>query len=439
MRRAALRYRMSIKGVNNFQRPQLHETGSKMSLTTVVARSSSTTSLSDKQQHQVTLAKWPIYRNNASLVLPVTIDGSSTHCKDQIQQVISTFCDIDVTSSRADTSSDFTVEPLSGGLSNELFVATHMNDCYLVRIHPDNSSSRSLNVSSCPSLVDREQETKLLAWLAEQSLAPTLHGRFENGRVEEFYPIHEPLTIADMTTYAPDIAALMGRMHAQIVPENILPACHCLQGDAFGRIDRWFDMARGFGKHGEFLDELEAEWVWLQQALRNEFWNDEAASDNAVRFGREIVLCHMDAQSLNFLMSSDSESSLKMIDYEYSSRNARVYDIANTFCEFGDMNHMAADFSRDYPSRETQDVFLQSYLNSCGHSNPLLEFDARQQDEYLATLRCMIAKSTLISHLGWSVWSVVQDSMAHISFDYMQYAQHRLDGYCYNKETFWEC
>jgi thiamine kinase-like enzyme len=155
----------------------------------------------------------------------------------------------------------------------------------------------------------------------------------------------------------------------------------------------------------------------------------------------------MDAQSLNLLKAIDSASSpLKMIDYEYSSRNPRVFDIANTFCEYADMNHMTADFAVDYPNEETQDLFLQSYLSDCAHAgdtpeesptSPLYALSPIQKAEFFATLRRMIGRASLVSHLGWAVWALVQDSIAHIAFDYEQYARHRMEGYRYNKKTYW--
>jgi thiamine kinase-like enzyme len=421
--------------------------------TTTTCTTASSAAHHTMQSQSQSPAASSVYRNNASLILPVTIDNKSTSdVKSQIQQVISTVCDIDCETD--DSDSQFVVTPLSGGLSNQLYVATHQDDdCYLVRIHPDSiSADISNSSSSCRSLVNREQETKLLAWLAQRSLAPILHGRFENGRVEEFYHSHVPLTISEMPVYASAIASLLGTLHLQNVPESILPACQRTQGDLFDRIDIWLEMARECGKHEELVCELEQEWAWLQQALKQAFWcQDESCATThnefAICFGRQVVVCHMDAQSLNFLkpksatsLASGSLSSLKMIDYEYSSRNPRIYDIANTFCEFADMNNLRADYSKDYPSNETQTLFLRTYLESLtvNDDNPLQGLNTLQQEEFIESLRQMVARATLLSHLSWSVWSVIQDSIGHITFDYLQYARHRMDGYRYNKHEFWK-
>jgi len=269
------------------------------------------------------------------------------------------------------------------------------------------------------------------------------------------------------------------------------------RGDIWGRIQQWIDMAdedyalcpsisssslssmgeaedgeQGTGKQQEkeqaqarsdqqfsqLLSEIKVEWAWLRSALMVADDESLAASSDpgspgaalakkAVAFGREVVLAHMDAQSLNLLRPVDVDdssnnaleeetrsSSLKLIDYEYAGWNPRVVDIANTFCEYCDMNNLRANFPKEYPSEEDQNSFLRAYLNDIDSS--LLSGGAESEDTFLAALRDLIGKHTLVSHLGWSAWSLVQHEVSSIEYDYLAYAQHRMDGYRYFKQRY---
>jgi thiamine kinase-like enzyme len=326
----------------------------------------------------------------------------------------------------------------------------------LIRIHPPEGSD------GC-EIVNRDDENKLMAWMSlATTLAPAYYGRFANGRVEEFYERHVTLSFRDMPDYAAEIASLLQQMHACQPPANVLPNMNSGgrgAGDIWTAVDKWWDMISqgnndrdASSSFGNFdVQGLKTEWNWLQSVLRDDqdkLGEKEDAStaiaDKAIAFANEIVLTHMDGQSLNLLRpdketETDNETVMKplrIIDFEYAGWNPRAVDISNTFCEFCDMNNLQADYEKEYPSDKVQDVFLRSYLAGL-QSSPLEGLTEHEQSLFITALQQEIGRFTLVSHLQWSVWSLVQHRLSSIDFDYIAYAEHRMLGYRYFKQKFY--
>jgi thiamine kinase-like enzyme len=70
------------------------------------------------------------------------------------------------------------------------------------------------------------------------------------------------------------------------------------------------------------------------------------------------VLCHNDAQPLNFVQTPNGD--IVLIDMEYSGLNYPAFDIGCFFCEFAGV-HGGVDYSR-YPSEEIQKKWIYHYL-----------------------------------------------------------------------------
>jgi thiamine kinase-like enzyme len=215
---------------------------------------------------------------------------------------------------------------MEGGLSNELFVVTniHSQKSVLVRVHP--SESDSIEV------VNRDEETRILAWLSQEGDAPKLYGCFANGRIEEFLQDYAPLRHVDMPAHAKTIARYMAKLHRKSVPEGVL----CADSDTiWTRVDKWLEFLSKMGNdevavsQKEF-DHIKSEWQWLKQQLRSPLSSDDD-DDSVVGFCAQVVFCHMDLQSLNILKK---DNAFCIIDYEYAGMNPRAADIANTFCEY---------------------------------------------------------------------------------------------------------
>ena len=470
------------------------------------------------------------YRDNADLILDMTLDvhsSSTPECVNgQIWNIVSILCPFlhhgkeeknDAIAMHDSTTtlppSSLTIKPLTGGLSNELFIVqtSYSPQGVLVRIHPSTSSSsddEDYDDDEEAAFIDRDIENKLVAWLSSQNIGPTYYGRFNNGRVEEFYSNVKPLSCHEMSKYAISIATNLATFHSLDVPTTIMgPKPTSLEQTCrFNSIDNWFtsvfnkldkkkkeeeevstsnteekknDDTDGDNDNDddiiELSKELYKEWMWLKESLLQEGEGDvgggggssddstttNAIKSKALQFIREIVLTHQDCQSLNILKkdtttsadkntssTEDLEDSLdvKLIDFEYAGYNARSADIANTFCEYCDMNNLCAKYESEYPTEYDQNIFLKTYVKQVdpklaneifNSSNDEDETSSTEEKIFLSTLRQEIGRFTLLSHLGWAIWGILKKlEDCVIEYDYIEYTRHRMDGYKLFKSLF---
>eukprot|EP00980_Cylindrotheca_fusiformis_P010021 scaffold2214_cov139-Cylindrotheca_fusiformis.AAC.18 len=388
------------------------------------------------------------YFCNSQLTLGCTVDVLSPERDEQILRIASELCPHlfahNGEEEKKETEVSFEVKPLLGGLSNELFILSRKDlstSPVLIRINPDEGDSDD-------GVVNRDVENHVAAWLAQQGIAPVYYGRFENGRIEEFYDNVAPLSSSTMDLYAPQIATIMAKFHSLQAPSEVLPKPSTRPAMIYQTLDRWMEQAvlleAKMPSHNmELLKRLEHEWKWLNdgdwlQKTTTTTNVNEDAQTQALKFIRQIVVTHMDCQSLNFLKDQE-KNTIRVIDFEYAGWNPRAVDIANTFCEYCDMNNISADFEKEYPSDAQQDAYLIPYIRQ---ADPRLaeQMEADPKGfgaEFLATLRQEIGRFTLVSHLGWAVWSVIKSKEdSAIDFDYIKYAHHRMDGYQFAKNKF---
>ncbi len=300
------------------------------------------------------------YRNNAQNVLKLRVEmtASAKELRIQIEKIIQILCPF-LFPDGEDAS--LRIKPLTGGLSNRLYLISNPDlskdgntagiTAVLVRIHPDEDGEGSESGEEAFSIVDRECETKFAAWLASQredlphnrgNMAPTMYGRFENGRVEEFYQNVRPVLWAEMKTYGPLIAQSMASFHTlEPPPEDILgrPPTFDGTGNAthYQTIRAWLYKAHTMpldDSAKKFLTELSQEWDWLSSTLAKppkqklpEGTNSSVVNE-ALEFIRRISITHMDGQPLNILIENkdngEISSTLRFIDFEYCGWNPIV-------------------------------------------------------------------------------------------------------------------
>jgi len=474
------------------------------------------------------------YRNNPQNILNVYVDTSASieDCHQQIQHIVETLCPFllhrrhhsDNNNSKDNKKDDdddnrFEINPLTGGLSNLLFLVSNSNfstdtaritGTVLVRIHPDNNGNNDTDTNNNNkeskeidnfSIVDREQETRFASWLAKQqqqlphvqdehknktkticssnTMAPTVYGRFENGRVEEFYENVSPLSCSQMKVYAPWVAQSLASFHQLDAPPiDALPRPSTnFDATLYETIHDWLKKANELNivdDDKDLLKELCEEWIWLEKELGTSYPTQQPSKstndDNpivveALGLVRRVVVTHMDCQPLNILIDNNniennndknifSSINLKLIDFEYSGWNPIAADIANTFCEYCEMSNLCADYEREYPTLAQQDVFFWNYLLQYDPIR-VKQFSSYPRrikqsldyvivDDYddewklfLTTCSNEVGRFSLLSHLGWAIWSIVKAQEEDgVDFDYMVYARHRMDGYTWAKNNF---
>ena len=375
------------------------------------------------------------YLNNPERIAPINVKN-----EDDILAAVDEICgDLSI------ISPPYEIRSLSGGLSNRLFV---VNDVVLVRIHGAEDE-----LASSSSLVDREAENQVSVYLAKLGIGPTIFGRFQNGRLEEFYSCSVTLTYEEMPIYSVSIAKELAKIHKVLYngPSTHLPSI-------VERVDNWIasifqhfeDGNKSLELEREMMSELLPKWTWLKEILKRPMAGKnrtKSLHNEVITWIREEVFCHMDLQSLNLLKPSlksstnantveHASSSLKVIDFEYAGFNTRAADIANTFCEFCDMNNLCADYKNQYPSDKTQNEFLAAYIEYS--SAPFISSIASTDEMKVALsiIRQEIGRFTLSSHLGWAIWSILQRIESPIEFDFYKYAKIRMDGFEFSIKNF---
>lgn len=388
-----------------------------------------------------------------------------------------------------DTSPLYEIKQLGGGLSNYLYTITiHSRDnatttaspILLIRINNTTSSKKKSddgtdenNSKHDIELVNAETENKIMAYLSKSNskdfqYSPMYYGRFQNGRIEEFYSNYKTLTSHEILQNSRELSKIMAKYHQVQIPflhhpknndnEKVSPP----DGEIWQKVDKWLDTAKSlFDKESDplshslsnIVNSIDVEWKWVKDQLLISSLSDEEYPPS-IKFSREIVFTHMDCQSLNIMVSSSKEEKdlestssssstldeMKIIDFEYAGLNPRACDIANTFCECCDMNNLKADYENEYPSEEQQIEFLENYLNQYYYSGLIttdkIPDDNNNKDLFLKDLAKDVNKFALVSHLGWACWALIQYHVCPIEFDYLAYAKHRLDGYAIHKKKF---
>jgi thiamine kinase-like enzyme len=258
-------------------------------------------------------------------------------------------------------------------------------------------------------------ENRLVAWLSKNRVAPIFYGRFENGRVEEFYHSVTPLNIQEMKDYAPKIARALSEFHRLDVPDSVLPRPSTDSPSWFTTVDRWVESILSLQDAANFslFELISTQWKWLRPQLLNEPSFEDVAGREALRWIRENVLTHMDCQPLNVLKQADAangQGPIHLIDFEYAGWNPRATDLANTLCEFCDMDNLEGDLEKDYPCTQVQNDFLRAYLEATYLEQP--------SDAVLRVLQHEIGRFTLVSldgRHGVESWQDLRSNL--ITFD----------------------
>lgn len=259
-------------------------------------------------------------------------------------------------------------------------------------------------------------ESVVFTLLSERGLGPKLHGIFPGGRIEEYinartlqtHDLHDPL-------YSRLIAEKMAMIHQMEVPLHKEPTW--LWQTLHRWLNTWKDMsATKLPPDAQPLQEcdLHAEARWIRQTV------DELHCP--------VAFCHNDMQEGNILSVQDEnennygEPRLVIIDFEYCSYNYRSFDLANHFLEWVyDYTHKSAPYYKatmeNYPSEAQRLHFIHAYLKE------------QDSDEDPQVLMHEVRVFTLVSHLFWTLWSIVNAETSKIPFGYWDYGICRMRSY----------
>lgn len=116
------------------------------------------------------------------------------------------------------------------------------------------------------------------------------------------------------------------------------------------------------------------------------------------------------------IIYNDKNDTVSFIDFEYTHLNYALFDIANHFVEYAGVDD--ADFNI-YPTREEQKRWLKTYFQTRQVNQQII-------DDHLCH---RVDQFSALAHLMWGLWALVQSRLSTLNFDYINYANLRLDSY----------
>jgi thiamine kinase-like enzyme len=160
------------------------------------------------------------------------------------------------------------------------------------------------------------------------------------------------------------------------------------QGCVFKHDIHLFDMLRKYTKIARDIDAPMPERLEAMLAAMEDV--ETATQRNPV----PAVACHNDLLSENFIIDADGK--MWIIDWEYGGMADPYFDLG--------------DYVMEHPfSREEERLIIATY---CG------EMD----EKYFG--RLMLYKA--LSAIWWGVWAMIQHTVSHIDFDYMEWGMERV-------------
>ncbi|KRX67618.1 Choline/ethanolamine kinase, partial [Trichinella sp. T9] len=315
----------------------------------------------------------------------------------------------------------FSIQRMSGGLSNVLLLCQHELDVYPDSAVPCKILLRIYFNPETETNVVEESVTFML--LSERQLGPKLYGIFPGGRLEEYIP-SRPLSAVEVrqSHFSRQIAAKMAQFHALSVPLSKEPTY------LFDALKRWMrQLKNNADRFPEFLVRFDNQVISLnEERLVQEINLIRDFTDNCKS---PVVFCHNDIQEGNILLPNEcsSHKDIMFIDFEYSSYNYRGFDLANHFCEWifdctiTEPPGFVVEPSH-FPTEAEQLQFFSSYLEELKKpvDADVLEFMLQEVSGFVP-----------VSHLLWGVWALLQNivSPMQADFNFMEYAKTRMSLY----------
>lgn len=305
-----------------------------------------------------------------------------------------------------------TVQPLTGGITNTLFLVDY-TECKVL-----------LRVFGAEGMIDRDVENATFAALARSQVAPGYWGRFANGRVETFLDHTRPLQVQEMGQYSQPIAVALATMHRDFQVPDALQEYHPMDKPSlWTQLQEWLEQAvAALGNFKTARDNDTAASLPLLTLAEELQW----LRDTQIPKHARVVFCHNDLLAANILLHK--ETSIQLIDFEYGGINYATFDIANHMNEYaGGPPHDPFPNYEWFPSPEKQTEFIRYYLTTYLKQGP----SKSQVDNMLQELHGFL----LANHLYWGLWAV---NMAYSegceTFDYMEYAVNRFKQYAICKK-----
>ncbi|XP_037088241.1 choline/ethanolamine kinase-like [Pollicipes pollicipes] len=339
---------------------------------------------------------------------------------------------------------DMLIKPISGGLSNVLFLCELPQRQSSLADEPTRVLLRmygQVQEGSHESIT----ESVIFTLLAERRLGPKLYGIFPGGRLEEFIQASS-LSYSELRDprISQQIAQKMTTVHSLRVPICKEPTF------MWQTMKKWIHLVNDYLKDTTSVEHRDK--ADIIEALRLCVFEDEVdwLKRLFARAPSPVVFCHNDCQEGNILRPNGGrpgQHQLTLIDFEYCSYGYRGFDVANHFCEWlydyaiDEYPHFS-EHPENWPTEQEQLRFIRAYLrhrnNTAEERTPPAEngdektYSAEEVEEQ--RMLDEVKVYCLASHLFWTLWSVVNAHVSAISFGYWEYAFCRLRAYQTQKQ-----
>lgn len=264
--------------------------------------------------------------------------------------------------------------PTNGGVTNNVYKIITFENTYIFRVYGKKTEI----------LIDRDVEKEIMKYLGNYNMSPKILYDNQYCRIEEYF---EGVTNIHPCKYQKYLCKTIKKIHN-------LPIKHDLPY-FWNRFHTWKEQVNN-------PYEKEINCILHKISYFNYYWNQE-------------VLGHGDLTLGNILFNKDE---IKLIDYEYSCILPRAFELANHLCEYSglDLNNYI------YPDKNTRISLIKEYIQN----------DTEYKDIYLE----IIDYYSLISHYYWGCWSLIQEGISTIDFDYKKYGENRFRMFIYYKNIF---
>ncbi|QDZ17591.1 choline/ethanolamine kinase [Chloropicon primus] len=296
------------------------------------------------------------------------------------------------------------VEVITGGVTNSLYKVTNADSSDVdsrtvaLRVFGDNTDL----------LIDRDKELNVMTQLNARGFGAKVFATFANGRIEE-YLLSKPMdyNMCVERKYISKIARLTAKFHAV---EMDLPQGR--EPDMWQTLSEWYDKAVGL----EFDDARKRE---VYADIDFEFLKEEIASvrEACRKLRPQVVWSHGDLLPGNIMLDKETDE-MTFIDFEYSTYGYQGFDIGNHWNEC-----MGLECNIElYPALEKRKYFVEEYLKAWDEGAGGREcVNAERVGRLLLESEFFV----VVSHIFWSVWSIIQAKYSKIDFDYIEYYEKR--------------
>lgn len=298
------------------------------------------------------------------------------------------------------TGKDIEISVLTGGLTNQLYLAKAEGaPTVVIRVF----------VPGTDVFYDRKTELKMFRLFSDTGLGPKNLGEWSGGRFEEFLPGRtarvEDFFREDLLVR---LAPILARIHRLSPAEG--QACSTRSES---NIRKWWNVVQNL-----YTDEPEL-LLYVKGIVDKHHQIMKQLKPSPV------LLCHNDCQEGNILVvdKGGEIDSVRLVDFEYADYNCRGYDLGNMWVEslVDNFYHSPPHFKHRASGPISDDLlysFCKEYLIASGVGEP--------DDASIGDLISELKAYSLGSHVLWGVWALIQAKTCDIPYGYREYAELRL-------------